>query len=386
MNVEEYEAARPIRRTQHELVLTRQDREQILIEWGATFNEIIESIRSNVRAKSQRRRTVNAIGTYDRWEEAMESAGRRLKQTLLLQRTTKQQVQELKRRSEMYAKVHGGAAQQSPSHPNEITAPSTEHDDVEALSLPEYYEEVDCDKSKASSSMHLDQAAALGRSSGVRSASGASQLTNNSPEAVEPDDEAVHMLAQLGVDELHVSHNNNNNIPQQWNYPNPPHVNRWMVPDQYQYANQARYAQQQHQMQQHQQQQMQQQQQQQEQQEQHPPHQEQQQTYDPALLLPCEGPVLEVGFRRDQAMIDHDDDLSTWCVTIDDYQQEYSHNGQWDTMNATEEDSMMGGPAILQTNMVPVVISEDGQYDLFEYNGFTMQPPPYSNRIISKWE
>jgi hypothetical protein len=356
MNVEEYESARPIRRTQHELVLTRQDREEILIEWGATFNDIIESIRANVRAKNQRRRTVNAIGTYDRWEEAMETAGRRLKQTLLLQRTTKQQVKDLRRQSELYAKVHG--TRQGPSHPNEITAPSTEHDDVEALSLPEYYEEVDCDKSKASGKAS-DQAA-LGRSSGLRSTGGASQLTNNSPEAIEPDDEAVHMLAQLGVNEIPVSHHH---MPQLGNYPYPPHYDRWMVPDQYQFANQVRYPQQQP----------------------PPPPQEQQQSFDPSLLLPCEGPVLEVGFSRDQAMIDPDDDLSTWCVTIDE--QEYSHNGQWDMTNPTiEEDSMMGGPAILQNNMVPVVISEDGQYDLFEYNGFTMQPPPYSNQIISKWE
>jgi hypothetical protein len=373
MNVEEYEAARPVRRTQHELVLTRQDREQILIEWGATFNEIIDSIRANVKAKSQRRRTVSVSGKYDRWEEAMETAGRKLKQTLLLQRTTKQQVNDLKRQSDMYAKVHGGGRPPGRSHPNEITAPSTEHDDVEALSLPEYYEEVDCDKSKSSSAKHLNPAAALGGSSGLRSASGASQLTNHSPEAVEPDDEAVHMLAQLGVDEIPVAHHYHNHMAPQGNYSYPPHVNRWMAPDQYQFANQARFPPQRQQQQQQQQQPLQ--------------LQEQQQTYDTALLLPCEGPVLEVGFSRDQ-MIDQDDDLSTWCVTIDDYQQEYSHNGGlWDTMNATvEEDSMMGGPAILQTNMVPVVISEDGQYDLFEYNGFTMQPPPYSNQIISKWE
>jgi hypothetical protein len=86
MPVDEYEAARPERRPQMQLILTRQDREEILIEWGATFPQIIDSIRANVRAKNQRRRTVNSIGTYDRWEEVMESAGRKLKRKLLLQK------------------------------------------------------------------------------------------------------------------------------------------------------------------------------------------------------------------------------------------------------------------------------------------------------------
>jgi len=66
------------------LVLSRQDREQLLVEWGATFNEIIDAIRANVKAKHQRRRTVNAIGTYDRWEEVMENARSKIKRTLLL--------------------------------------------------------------------------------------------------------------------------------------------------------------------------------------------------------------------------------------------------------------------------------------------------------------
>lgn len=61
-------------------------REELLLEWGATFNEIIEAIRTNVKIKHQRRRTVNSIGTYDKWEEAMERAGRKIKKTLLPQK------------------------------------------------------------------------------------------------------------------------------------------------------------------------------------------------------------------------------------------------------------------------------------------------------------
>jgi len=106
--MDEYERKRaPYRRTQHDLVLTRQEREEKLIEWNHTFPEIIESIRANVRAKHQRRRTVNSIGTYDRWEEAMENASRRLKRTLLLQRRSRdpriRQLEELTTQAERLA-------------------------------------------------------------------------------------------------------------------------------------------------------------------------------------------------------------------------------------------------------------------------------------------
>ena len=85
--VDEFENSRTNeRRSQPDLVLTRQDREELLLEWGASFHEIIDAIRTNVRVKNQRRRTVNSIGTYDRWEEVMESAGRKIKRTLLMQK------------------------------------------------------------------------------------------------------------------------------------------------------------------------------------------------------------------------------------------------------------------------------------------------------------
>mmetsp|Transcript_22067 Transcript_22067/g.61329 ORF Transcript_22067/g.61329 Transcript_22067/m.61329 type:complete len:514 (-) Transcript_22067:226-1767(-) len=90
-----YESNRRPRRSNVELVLTRQEREEILVEWGASFNEIVEAIRSNIRTKNQRRHTVNTLGRYDRWEEMMESAGRRLKRTILLQKPSGQQAREL---------------------------------------------------------------------------------------------------------------------------------------------------------------------------------------------------------------------------------------------------------------------------------------------------
>jgi hypothetical protein len=84
--LDDYEKLRQPRRRQRELILTRQAREEILLEWGANFHEIIDAIRTNVRVKNQRRRTVSAIGTYDRWEEVMEKAKDKIKRTLLLQK------------------------------------------------------------------------------------------------------------------------------------------------------------------------------------------------------------------------------------------------------------------------------------------------------------
>jgi hypothetical protein len=69
-----------------DLILSRQDREELLMEWGASFAEIIEAIRLNVKVKNQRRRTVNAIGTYDRIEEMMENTTRQIKKTLQLKK------------------------------------------------------------------------------------------------------------------------------------------------------------------------------------------------------------------------------------------------------------------------------------------------------------
>ena len=75
-------------RAQDELILSRHDRETLLIEWGVTFNEMIDAIRTNVKIKNQRRRTVNAIGTYDRIEEIMENTASKLKGKLKLKKNT----------------------------------------------------------------------------------------------------------------------------------------------------------------------------------------------------------------------------------------------------------------------------------------------------------
>ncbi|GAX26141.1 hypothetical protein FisN_18Hh257 [Fistulifera solaris] len=110
VNINDYESVRQRRRNQRELTLSRMAREELLLEWGATFNEIIEAIRTNVKIKHQRRRTVNSIGTYDKLEEAMERAGRKLKKTLLPQKGSGSQ----QRRNNSDSKYAQSSASDSP--------------------------------------------------------------------------------------------------------------------------------------------------------------------------------------------------------------------------------------------------------------------------------
>jgi hypothetical protein len=83
------------------MVLTREEREALLLAWGVSFHDIVDSIRSNVRVKNQRRQTVTNLGKVERLEEAFESATRKLKRAVLLRRRTGNKVKELKEQSEL---------------------------------------------------------------------------------------------------------------------------------------------------------------------------------------------------------------------------------------------------------------------------------------------
>ena len=83
------------------MVLTREKREALLLAWGVSFPDIVDSIRSNIRVKNQRRQTVTNLGKVERLEEAFESATRKLKRVVLLRRRTGNKVKELKEQSEL---------------------------------------------------------------------------------------------------------------------------------------------------------------------------------------------------------------------------------------------------------------------------------------------
>ncbi len=71
-------------------------REDLLrYEWNASRKEITESIRRNVRVKNQRRTTINNLGKASKFEEAMESASRKLKRFVKGQKSVRKQVKAL---------------------------------------------------------------------------------------------------------------------------------------------------------------------------------------------------------------------------------------------------------------------------------------------------
>jgi hypothetical protein len=72
-----------------ELVLTREEREDLLENvWNVPRSEISMAVRSILRLKNQRRTTVTNLGSSTKFEEVIESAGRKCKRVLSFQRRT----------------------------------------------------------------------------------------------------------------------------------------------------------------------------------------------------------------------------------------------------------------------------------------------------------
>lgn len=83
------------------MVLSREEREALLLNWGASFHDIIEAVRSNIKIKNQRRQTVTNLGKVERIEEAFESATRKLKSALMLRRSTGNKVRRLQEQANL---------------------------------------------------------------------------------------------------------------------------------------------------------------------------------------------------------------------------------------------------------------------------------------------
>ena len=293
MRVDEYEEARSERREKLDLVLTRQDREEILLDWGVTLPEIIEAIRANIRIKNQRRRTVNSIGTYDRWEEVMERAGRTLKRTLLMQKPTSKQVKEMNELAQK--RIAKAVGEDTPLENDSNSSP-------------------------------------------CRNSSLSSEITEpeTSPEE--------HTLQSMGMQEHQPPP-----TPERMHQDSPDLVQDYSL-------------------------------------------EEDDHDGPPAPVLEVD--VMDVGSQNSHTVMTNDDS--------DDYYYSSNHTTS-DSSDGFEslvrdyshwEVEGVDSPGI-RRKMTPVVISEDGTYydDLrtFDHhhhweNGFTVQPPPYSNTLISKWE
>jgi hypothetical protein len=91
----DYESARGSRKYHHELVLTREEREKILIDWGVPSHQIAEGVRSALKVKNQRKQTVVNGRKIARLEETIEGASNLVIKALMLKRNQHDQAKIL---------------------------------------------------------------------------------------------------------------------------------------------------------------------------------------------------------------------------------------------------------------------------------------------------
>lgn len=115
MTIDYYQSHKVVRRSQMQMVLSRTERQRLLLNWGASGPEVVDSIRANIRVKNQRRRTVNNLGTYDKIEEKLQNVSRKLKYALLLQTPTSQVVRRLQSEHERVVNNQHGISMYSTS-------------------------------------------------------------------------------------------------------------------------------------------------------------------------------------------------------------------------------------------------------------------------------
>jgi len=127
LQVNHFEKSRPYRKPQLELVLTREEREALLEEWGVRANEIVAGTRALVKAKNQRRQTIQNLSKAP-MEESIETATRKLKEMLSLKKSTRTQLKQLQRQAEIVASLSRTFQEESnqPQQPEEPSIPYPE--------------------------------------------------------------------------------------------------------------------------------------------------------------------------------------------------------------------------------------------------------------------
>lgn len=123
--LDDYEEKRRERRQL--IVLTRAEREELLLNWGIAFEDIIDSIRANIRVKNQRRQTVTNLGKVERLEEAFESATRKIKRALLLRRRTGEKGKQWQEQIHVAGKIVSSPMSSVSDEQRESTIPNLEN-------------------------------------------------------------------------------------------------------------------------------------------------------------------------------------------------------------------------------------------------------------------
>lgn len=107
-----------------DLVLSRGERHRLLVEWGASGQDVIEAIRMIIRVKNQRRQTVNNLGSYDRIEWAFEKFMRGIRSNIF---SSGPNARQLKAQSEKAAAANAGKMTKTQSQATATTAGETVH-------------------------------------------------------------------------------------------------------------------------------------------------------------------------------------------------------------------------------------------------------------------
>jgi hypothetical protein len=78
--MEEYESFRvQHRRSKLEMLLPKETREVLLMDWGCSTEDMSQAVKEKVKIKNQRNFTVAKLGPIDAMEEWMERANRKMK-------------------------------------------------------------------------------------------------------------------------------------------------------------------------------------------------------------------------------------------------------------------------------------------------------------------
>jgi hypothetical protein len=105
VSVNRYESDRPYKRSQQEMVLSREEREEMLQEWTIPHDDVIQATRDNVKAKFQRRRTVRNVRRVENLEIAFECAAKSLKRALHLRKRTPDEVNVMEEQANLEAQA-----------------------------------------------------------------------------------------------------------------------------------------------------------------------------------------------------------------------------------------------------------------------------------------
>lgn len=96
MSIDEYQEINGTPREVFDLVILREERQAMLIEdWGISRIDIANAVRTTFKIKNQRRRSVNNLDNFQKLDMFFESAQRKLKRTLLFQKRTSSQLQDM---------------------------------------------------------------------------------------------------------------------------------------------------------------------------------------------------------------------------------------------------------------------------------------------------